>query len=78
MFVKDVLDRITIQKGATVLDPWNGSGTTTLVAAERGYKAIGFDINLVMFIVAKAKALDRGVANSIPSLARNIYKLRLT
>jgi hypothetical protein len=37
-----------------VVDPWNGSGTTTTVAAMRGSYAAGYDINPAMTVVAKA------------------------
>jgi len=40
------------------MDPWNGSGTTTQVARDLGFSAIGFDINPVMVIVAKAKLIN--------------------
>jgi DNA modification methylase len=40
------------------MDPWNGSGTTTKVSGDMGFSAIGFDINPVMVIVAKAKLLS--------------------
>jgi hypothetical protein len=41
-----------------VLDPWNGSGTTTQIAYELGHQAIGFDLNPVMVLVAKARTLE--------------------
>jgi DNA modification methylase len=54
-FVEDVLHYFNINKDSVILDPWNGSGTTTYVAAKNGYKAIGYDINPVMYFVAKAR-----------------------
>src|SRR5688500_6287485 len=39
-----------------VLDPWNGSGTTTLAAQSRGYPAIGVDLNPVANIAAMLRA----------------------
>jgi SAM-dependent methyltransferase len=55
-FVEDVL-LLLAQAGDTVLDPWNGSGTTTLVAQRMGYEAIGLEINPVMALHARAKNL---------------------
>ncbi len=45
-FVDDIIDHY-VQEGARVLDPWNGSGTTTStsVCAERGIDCVGMDIN---------------------------------
>lgn len=57
-FVSDVLTRLDIHPNAIIMDPWNGSGTTTQVAKARGFSAKGFDINPVMAIIAKAKLLD--------------------
>lgn len=49
-----------------ILDPWNGTGTTTTCASVRGIKSIGVDINPVMYVVAKAKmfAIDMITQNS--------------
>jgi DNA modification methylase len=41
--------------GAVVLDPWNGSGTTTLAAQHEGHRAIGIDRNPVANIVARLR-----------------------
>ena len=42
-------------KGGTVLDPWNGTGTTTQVACEKGISSVGVDINPVANLIAKSK-----------------------
>ncbi|VVB72726.1 Modification methylase MjaII [uncultured archaeon] len=57
-FVEDVVKRLEMNSDAVIMDPWNGSGTTTQVAMRMGYSAIGFDINPVMVIVAKARLLN--------------------
>jgi DNA modification methylase len=55
-FVVSQLEKLTdITEDSIILDPWNGSGTTTLVASILGYKNYGFDLNPVMILVAKAK-----------------------
>jgi DNA modification methylase len=40
--------------GLTIMDPWNGGGTTTNAAANIGAKSIGIDLNPVMALVAKS------------------------
>jgi hypothetical protein len=40
-----------------VLDPFAGVGTTNLVAQDLGYKSIGFDINPMAILAAKAKTI---------------------
>ena len=55
-FVASQINQIpTLKNDSIVLDPWNGSGTTTLVASILGLKSYGLDINPVMIIVAKSK-----------------------
>ena len=73
-FVRDVLMYLNLNDDAVVLDPWNGSGTTTQVAEDIGYFAIGYDINPVIVIVAKARRLDPGVFASLFSLCNDLLK----
>ena len=77
-FVQDVLTYLNLSNDAVVLDPWNGSGTTTQVAEDIGYFAIGYDINPVMVIVAKARGLDPGVFASLSSLCNDLLKKAAT
>ncbi|WP_417251930.1 DNA methyltransferase [Castellaniella sp.] len=57
-----------------VLDPWNGSGTTTRIASQLGISSIGFDLNPVMVLVAKAEQLDPAEAPVLLPLASRIVK----
>ncbi|MEU2683635.1 hypothetical protein ABZ654_07100 [Streptomyces hygroscopicus] len=41
---------------ALVLDPWNGSGTTTLAAQSLGLRAVGVDRNPIANVVARLRA----------------------
>ena len=45
--------------GGPVLDPWNGSGTTTVACAKRGIEATGVDLSPFMALVAKGRLLPR-------------------
>ncbi|MCA1458616.1 hypothetical protein I6F35_36545 [Bradyrhizobium sp. BRP22] len=54
-FVRDVLETLKVTADQVVLDPWNGSGTTTAVAKGAGLRAIGIDINPAMAVVANAR-----------------------
>ncbi|OPY27476.1 MAG: Modification methylase MjaII [Methanocella sp. PtaU1.Bin125] len=49
------IDRLT-RPGDTVLDPMNGSGTTTLEAYLRGRRAVGCDIDPLAVRIARVKA----------------------
>jgi hypothetical protein len=71
-FVEDCIDELGLAPDALVVDPWNGSGTTTSTLARRGLSGIGFDLNPVMVIVAKARLLGSNVSTSLESLAEEI------
>lgn len=74
-FASWVLNVLAAEPGSLVLDPWNGSGTTTALAAQRGLPAFGVDLNPAMVVIAKAKLLDPLDVDSIRPLSRQILKL---
>ncbi len=58
-FVRDTLATLVGDDcSARVLDPWNGSGTTTAVAIAQGYEAVGLDRNPALVTIAKARHLS--------------------
>lgn len=59
---------------AVVLDPWNGSGTTTSAAVSLGQPALGQDLNPVMVLVAKAGLLPDSEISSLLPLAKSILR----
>jgi DNA modification methylase len=71
-FVEDALASLALAEESTVLDPWNGSGTTTAVAQELGHRAIGCDANPSLVLVARARLLGKEVAESLDALAEDI------
>jgi hypothetical protein len=71
-FVRTVLERLLPDLEGRVMDPWNGSGTTTTTAHELGVCSTGIDINPVMAVVAKSKLLAPGVQESLLPLAEDI------
>lgn len=54
-FVEDILEQLKLPKDNIILDPWNGSGTTTYIATKLGYTSYGIDINPIMTILSKAR-----------------------
>ena len=56
-FVADTLS-VLAKPGDLVLDPWNGSGTTTLVAQRCGLCSIGVELNAAMALYGQAKNLQ--------------------
>lgn len=63
-FVGEVLDKHAA--GAeSVIDPWNGSGTTTVSCAHRGIRAAGVDINPALTVIARARLAPRSIYESL-------------
>jgi DNA modification methylase len=54
-FARSVLAEAELNPTSVVLDPWNGSGTTTYSAAAMGAASVGIDISPVANLVASAK-----------------------
>ena len=54
-FVTHVLTAL-VPVASTVLDPWNGTGTTTVVAASNQRNSYGFDINPALNVVSRSSA----------------------
>ena len=71
-FAKHTLSSMQLPSGAFVVDPWNGSGTTTLAAASVGVNALGFDLNPVMVMAAKAALLGESEKTDLIEVARNL------
>jgi len=68
-FARSALAFAGLTEGDWVLDPWNGSGTTTATAASLGFNACGYDLNPVMVVVAKARSLDPAEYSSLKPLS---------
>lgn len=71
-FVQDALAYLRLPSRAAVLDPWNGSGTTTSVVHQLGYRGFGIDLNPAMSVVAKARLLLSDIKPSHLSFCETI------
>jgi DNA methylase len=72
LFARELLHSAKLPQDAVVLDPWNGSGTTTYTATSLGLNSIGIDLNPVMIIVARARLLPPSEADHLRPLAATI------
>lgn len=72
LFARELLQSAKLPRGAVILDPWNGSGTTTYAANALGMSAVGIDLNPVMIIVARARLLPPSEADHLRPLAATI------
>src|SRR5690242_3922904 len=50
------------RKTDLVLDPWNGRGTTTTIAASENIPSIGFDLNPAMVCIANGRLAAKELA----------------
>lgn len=72
-FAKALLKSAEMQPGSTVLDPWNGAGTSTSASTELGLRSVGCDLNPVMIVVAKANLVSPLDASSLVPLGHEIW-----
>ena len=72
LFARELLQSANLPRHAVVLDPWNGSGTTTNTASALGLSSIGIDLNPVMIVVARARLLPPSEADHLRPLAATI------
>ncbi len=70
-FVEQVLKEAA-PSARLILDPWNGTGTTTVVAASKNVPAIGFDVNPALVVISRARLLGTGVWASINPLGDDV------
>ncbi|RYE02291.1 MAG: hypothetical protein EOP50_00425 [Sphingobacteriales bacterium] len=57
-FVESALSYLNCTPGMTVLDPWGGSGTTSLVASKNGILSISVDINPAISALSASKSFE--------------------
>src|SRR5436190_8951017 len=63
IFIEQAIQISGIEKNELIIDPFNGSGTTTLTAAMSGYKSIGIEVNPFTSFLASAKLKNVGIKN---------------
>lgn len=56
--IKLALDMLPLKKGATVVDLGSGDGAFLKAAAERGYRAVGYEINPILWLVSWLRCLQ--------------------
>jgi DNA modification methylase len=75
IFAEHVIEGLGLKNGQILLDPWNGSGTTTYVGDCFGLNSIGVDINPVAVLVASAKLVRMADAIHSKGLVEQIIKI---
>lgn len=70
-FAESVIDELKLHQDSIILDPWNGSGTTSIASYKKGFKSIGVDLNPVMILVSKASFVSKLDIPSLMPLANN-------
>jgi len=57
-FVESALSYLNCTPGMIVLDPWGGSGTTSLVASRNGFKSLSVEINPAISALSASKSFE--------------------
>lgn len=73
-FVRDAFLSLGLGPRARVLDPWNGTGTTTAVARSLGYEAHGVDINPAMVLIARAREVQEQPRETLRALLTQVIQ----
>jgi hypothetical protein len=71
-FAREILAGLELPSRSRVLDPWNGSGTTTEAALSLGLDCVGYDLNPAMVVISKARLLSERTKPSLIPLACEI------
>ncbi len=71
-FASAIISSSHLSDDACILDSWNGSGTTTTIANQKRFATIGYDLNPVMIIAAKACLLNNRDLVSLKPLSNDI------
>lgn len=71
------LIRLVCPVGGTVLDPYAGSGTTLVAAAEEGMDFIGIEIDPVYHTIASKRAASRATARDTKKTEGSIFELAM-
>lgn len=73
-FVESILRKVNASAGDLILDPWNGSGTTTAVCSRKGIPAVGVDLNPAMKPIAAVRSMSRELLREVCQHATVILK----
>lgn len=73
-FVKAVLHG-PLAESRLILDPWNGSGTTTATCRRFGIGAAGIDVNPALTVIAKGRLTPTSTADSLVPIGRQIGRI---
>jgi len=66
ILVEKAIELSELGKGDVILDPFNGSGTTTLTAATKGYNSIGIEVNPFTSFLASTKTKSTKISEFDP------------
>jgi hypothetical protein len=69
-FAEQLIFSSGLKPWSRIVDPWNGSGTTTAAALDCGYSSCGFDLNPAMVVVSKARLISPREKSSLLPIAR--------
>lgn len=75
--VEKAIEYADLKKDSIILDPFNGSGTTTLTASLNGYKSIGIEVNPFTSFLSVNKISNSNLQelkNKIPFISDYIIK----
>ena len=76
-FVESVLHQY-LPDAETILDPWSGSGTTSLTCLTNSVQSTGLDINPALTVISRARLVPATMAKTLIQLAETICDVSTT
>lgn len=73
--INEALDLLNLKKGEIFVDLGSGDGAVILEAARRGYICYGYELNPLLFVIAKLRSLKYG--SRVHIYCQNYWKIRL-
>ena len=61
-----------LRDAKSIIDPWNGGGTTTVVCERRGVYSVGIDINPALTVIARARLTPISQRNELNEVCSEI------
>ena len=73
--IESTFDVLELKKGDTLIELGSGDGKILIAAAKKGYSAIGYELNPLLFVISKIRTLPYG--KKIKVYCRNFWNIEL-
>lgn len=75
--IQTIMDFAKIKKGETVVDLGSGDGRLLIASAQKGAKAVGYELNPFLIIIALIHSKLEGLSSEVEVKKENLWKADL-